>query len=153
MPSAMANGQASVDLVIEKRGTPIVEVEARNVESPSTEWAAQFVRNIFAYGEPTRAEYFLLALRNHLYVWRNPRPPVSLPDFEGDTLAALEPYLMRLRRPLEKVSQSGFEMLIQAWLGELVLGILPDSGEQKWLVESGFADAVRDADIRTKIAA
>jgi hypothetical protein len=148
----MANGQASVDLVIEKGGTPIVAVEARNVEASSREWAAQFVRNIFAYGEVPEAEYFLLAFRNRLYLWRNPKPPVSLPDFEGDTSAALEPYLVRLRRPLEKVSQSGFEMLIQAWLGELVLGILPDA-DQTWLVESGFAEAVRNADIRTKIAA
>lgn len=149
----MRNGQASVDLVIEKGGNPIVAVEARNVEAPSRQWAAQFLRDILAHGDVPRSAYFLLALRNRLYLWRDPTTAVSLPDFEGQTSDALEPYLMRLHRPLDTVSQSGFEMLIQAWLGELVMGILPDSGDRKWLVESGLADAVRDAFIRTKIAA
>ena len=36
----MSNRQSSIDLVIEKRGKPIVAVESRNVESPSAEWAA-----------------------------------------------------------------------------------------------------------------
>jgi len=149
----MRNGQSSVDLVIEKGGNPIVAVEARNVESPSGDWAAQFLRNLLEYGDVPRCQYFLLALRNRMYLWRDPAPPVSLPDFEGDTSDALEPYLVRLHRPLDTVSQSGFEMLIQAWLGELVMGILPDAGDRKWLVESGLADAVRDSFIRTKIAA
>ncbi|SRR5216684_6168939 len=149
----MRNGQSSVDLVIEKGGTPIVAVEARNTESPSGDWAAQFLRNLLEYGDVPRCQYFLLALRNRMYLWRDQAPPVSLPDFEGDTSDALEPYLVRLHRPLDTVSQSGFEMLIQAWLGELVMGILPDAGDRKWLVESGLADAVRDAFIRTKIAA
>jgi hypothetical protein len=149
----MRNGQTSVDLVIEKRGNPIVAVEARNVESPSAEWAAQFLTNILEYGEVSRCPYFLLALRNRLYLWLDPATPVSLPDFEGDTADALEPYLVRLRRPIEKLSQSGFEMLIQTWLGEVVMGILPDAGDRTWLVESGLADAIRDAYIRPKIAA
>jgi len=149
----MRNGQTSVDLVIEKRGNPIVAVEARNVESPSAEWAAQFLTNILEYGEVSRCPYFLLALRNRLYLWLDPATPVSLPDFEGDTADALEPYLVRLRRPIEKLSQSGFEMLVQTWLGEVVMGILPDAGDRTWLVESGLADAIRDAYIRPKIAA
>jgi hypothetical protein len=149
----MRNEQASVDLVIEKRGKPIVAVEARNLESPSGEWAADFLRNILQSGDVPRCEYFLLALRNRLYLWRDPMLPVSLPDFEGDTSAAVEPYLLRLRRPLDTLSQSGFEMLIHTWLGEVVMGILPDAGDRTWLVESGLADAIRDAYIRPKIAA
>jgi hypothetical protein len=148
----MRNGQ-TVDFVIEKRGVPILAVEARNVVSPSSEYAAEFLQNILAHGDIPKSEYFLLALRNRLYLWRDPTAPVSLPDFEGDTSDALEPYLVRLRRPLDKLSQSGFEMLIQSWVGELVMGILPDAGDQNWLVDSGVAVAVRDGYIRTNIAA
>jgi hypothetical protein len=148
----MRNGQA-VDFVIEKRGVPILAVEARNVVSPSSEYAAEFLQNILAHGDIPKSEYFLLALRNRLYLWRDPTAPVSLPDFEGDTSDALEPYLVRLRRPLDKLSQSGFEMLIQSWVGELVMGILPNGGYQNWLVDSGVAVAVRDGYIRTNIAA
>jgi len=148
----MRNGQA-VDLVIEKRGVPILAVEARNVVSPSAEFASEFLRNILAHGDIPRSEYFLLGLRNHLYLWRDPRLPVSLPEYQGDTSDVLEPYLVRLRRPLDKLSQSGFEMLMQSWVEELVIGILPDAGDRKWLVESGLAEAVRDGYIRTNIAA
>lgn len=153
MPFAMANGRSSVDLVIEKGGRQILLVEARNEMSPSREWAAQFLRSILAFTETPTSEYFLLALRNRLYLWRNPTPEVSVPDFEGDTSAALEPYLVRLHRPLDKVSQSGFEMLIEAWLGELVAGVLPAAGDRSWLEESGLAESVRDGFIRTNIAA
>src|SRR3954452_1725276 len=108
----MSNGQ-TVDFVIEKRGVPILAVEARNEVSPSPEYAAEFLRNILAHGHIHDSQYFLLAFRNELYLWRDPAPPVSLPDFEADTADALAPYLVRLRRPLDKLSQSGFEMLIQ----------------------------------------
>src|SRR4051795_5525951 len=121
----MSNGK-TVDFVIEKRGVPILAVEARNEVSPSPEYAAEFLRNILAHGDIPDAQYFLLAFRNELYLWRDPTAPVSLPDFQGDTADTLEPYLARLRRPLDKLSQSGFEMLIQSWVGEVVMGILPD---------------------------
>src|SRR3954462_4654219 len=148
----MSNRQA-VDFVIEKRGVPVLAVEARNEVSPSPEHAAEFLRNVLDHGDIPDSRYFLLAFRNELYLWRDPVPPVSLPDFEGDTADALAPYLVRLRRPLDKLSQSGFEMLIQSWVGEVVMGILPDSGDRKWLLDSGLAEAVRDGYIRTNLAA
>lgn len=149
----MANGQASVDLIIEKRGKPIVAVESRNLESPSAEWAAAFLTNILEYGEVPECPYFLLALRNRIYLWRNPKLPIALPDFEGDTSDALEPYLVRLRTPLAELTGGSFQMLIEAFLFEMVMGILPESGDRKWLVDSGFADAIREAYLRQNIAA
>jgi hypothetical protein len=148
----MRNGQA-VDFLIEKRGVPVLAVEARNELSPSPAHASEFLRNLLTHGDIPESQYFLLAFRNHLYLWRDPAPPLSLPDFEGETADALAPYLVRLRRPLDKLSQSGFEMLIQSWVGEVVMGILPDAGDRKWLVDSGLAEAVRDGYIRTNIAA
>jgi len=149
----MRSGQASVDLVIEKGGTPIVAVESRNLESPSAEWAAEFLTNILDYGDVPKCPYFLLALRNRLYLWRDPTLPVSLPDFEGDTADALQPYLVRLGRPLAGLTLGSFQMLIEALLFEMVMGVLPEHGDQKWLVDSGFADAIRNAYLRPKIAA
>src|SRR3954466_11440609 len=97
MADVMGDGQA-VDLVIEKGGRPIVAVQARNLESPSAEWAAEFLTNLLEYGDVRRCPYFLLAFRNRLYLWCDPMLPVSLPDFEGDTADALEPHLVRLRQ-------------------------------------------------------
>jgi hypothetical protein len=149
----MRNGQTAVDLVIEKGGDAIVAVEARNIESPSGEWAAEFLTNILEYGDLPECPYFLLALRNRMYLWRNPKLPVSLPDFEGDTSDALQAFLVRLRRPLAGLSLNSFQMLIEAFLFEMVMGVLPESGDLTWLVDSGFADAIRNAYIRQNIAA
>jgi hypothetical protein len=112
----MSNRQSSVDLLIEKRGHPIVAVESRNIESPSAEWAAKFLSNILEEGDVPECPYFLLALRNRIYLWRNAKLPVALPDFEGDTADALEPHLVRLRRPLAGLSLDSFRMLIEALL-------------------------------------
>lgn len=80
-------------------------------------------------------------------------PEAATPDFEGDTEAALQPYLKRLRYPLDKLSQSSFELLIEAWLSDLVAGTLPESANRQWLEESGLAASVRDGSIQSNIAA
>src|SRR5438309_6374197 len=103
----MRNGQTA-DFVIEKNGRQVLQVEARNVVSPSPEFAAEFLRNLFAVSGTPLCDYFLLALRNRLYLWRPPSSDISLADFEGDTAAALEPHLTRLRRPLDQMYQSSF---------------------------------------------
>jgi len=146
----MSNGQASFDLLIEKRGKPVVAVESRNIDAPSAEWAAKYLTNILEEGDVPECPYFLLALRNRLYLWRNPKLPVSLPDFEGDTSDALAPHLVRLRRPLSDLSLNSFRMLIEGLLFEIVMGVLPENGDRKWLVDSGFADAIRNGYIRQK---
>jgi hypothetical protein len=148
----MANGQAA-DLVIEKSGRQVLQVEARNVVSPSPEFAAEFLRNLFAISGTPLCDYFLLALRNRMYLWCHPSPDVSLADFEGDTAAVLEPYLARLHRPLDQLYKSTFEFLVQSWLSDLADGDLRPSGDVRWIEESGLAEAVRDGYIRTNIAA
>jgi hypothetical protein len=149
----MRNGQTSVDLVIEKGGKPIVAVESRNIESPSAEWAAKYLTNILEEGDVPECPYFLLALRNRMYLWRNAKLPVALPDFEGDTSDALEPHLVRLRRPLSGLSLNSFQMLIEGLLFEIVMGVLPESGDLTWLIDSGFADAIRNGYIHQNVAA
>ena len=140
----MSNRRSPIDLVIEKRGEAVVAVESRNIESPSAEWAAKYLTNILEEGDVPECPYFLLALRNRLYLWRNAKLPVALPDFEGDTSDALEPHLVRLRRPLSGLSLDSFRMLIEGLLFEISMGVLPENGDRKWLVDSGFADAIRN---------
>jgi hypothetical protein len=148
----MSNGQTA-DFVIEKNGRQVLQVEARNVISPSPEYAAEFLRNLFAISGTPLCDYFLLALRNRLYLWRHPSGDISLADFEGDTAAALDPYLARLGRPLDQLYKSTFEFLVQSWLNDLVDGDLRSSGDVRWVEESGLAEAVRNGYIRTNIAA
>jgi len=147
----MAEDRSIADFVVEKPGLGIrLLVEARNTPAPSRECAARFLRNIFEHDQIPQAEYFLLALRDHLYLWHRPMREPGNPDFEADTATELRPYLSRLNLPLDTLLKSSFELLIQAWLGELVDGTLPES---EWLVQSGLADAVRDGSIRLNLAA
>ncbi|HEX3069506.1 MAG TPA: hypothetical protein VHX14_13125 [Thermoanaerobaculia bacterium] len=147
----MSEDRPIADFVVEKPGLGVrLLVEARNVPAPSREWAARFLRNIFEHDEIPQPEYFLMALRNHFYLWHRPAREPGNPDFEADTASELSPYLSRLKYPLDTLYKSSFDMLIQAWLGELVDGTLPES---EWLVESGLAAAVRDGSIRLNLAA
>jgi len=151
----MADERPTVDFAVEQPGHDGVKllVEARNVTAPSKEWATLFLRNLFAHGDVPRSDYFLLALRNHLYLWRDPRREAAPPDFEGDTTSALQPYLMRLPYPLETLSQNSFGLLIHAFLYDLVAGTLPEGDDLRWVDDSGLAESVRDGSIRSKIAA
>jgi hypothetical protein len=150
----MAEDHSIAAFTVEKPGHGILLiVEARNTPAPSREWAARFLRNIFEHVQIPQTEYFLLALRDHLYLWRRPMREPGNPDFEGDTASELRPYLSRLERPIDRLSQSSFELLIQAWLGDLIDGILPESGNHQWLMDSGLADSVRDGSLRLNLAA
>jgi hypothetical protein len=150
----MRDPRPSVDFTVEKPGEGIrLLVEAKNTPSESPEWAARFLRNLFVHAQIPESAYFLLALRDHLYLWRHPAPDVSAPDFEADTAIALRPYLARLDSNLDKLSQSSFELLIEAWLTDLVAGTLPDAPNRRWLDESGLAESVRDGSIQANVAA
>jgi hypothetical protein len=149
----MLDSRPFVDFTVEKSGRGIsLLVEAKNTTSPSPDWAARFLRNLFVHAQIPESAFFLLALRDHFYLWRNPAPDVSAPDFEADTAVALRPYLARLDAHLDKLSESSFELLVEAWLTDLVAGTLPDAPDRRWLEESGLAEAVRDGAIRTYVA-
>src|SRR5215213_7600618 len=144
----MRNDRPAVDFAVEKSGEGIrLLVEATNATAPSRDWAARFLRNLFVHAEIPRSEYFLLALRDHLYLWRHPQPDAAMPDFETDTAAALRPYLTRLHRTLDTLSESSFELLIHAWLSDLVEGTLPDEDSVRWLHGSGLVESIRDGSI------
>jgi len=147
----MGEDRSFADFTVEKTGRGIqLLVEARKTPAPSPEWATRFLRNIFTKIPPT--EYFLLASQHHLYLWHRPAPEPGSPDFEADTASELQTYLSRLNRPLDTLSKNSFEILIQAWLEDLVDGIVPESGNP-WLVDSGLADSVRNGYVRFSLAA
>ena len=140
-------------MVEKPRGGIQLLVEARNTPAPSREWAVRYLRNIFEHDQLPQTEYFLLALRNHLYLWHRPTREPGNPDFEGDTELELQPLLSKLKLPLDTLGKDSFELLIQVWLDDLIDGILPVSGNHQWLVDSGLADAVRDGSLRFNLAA
>lgn len=129
-------------------------VEAKNTVAPSPDWPQRFLRNLFVHAAIPRSEFFLLALRDHLYLWRRPDPEKQTPpDFEGDTAAVLAPYLRFIPGRLETLTGHGFESLIYAWLADLVAGAAPPTGTARWIEDSGLLESIRDGTIRSQIAA
>jgi hypothetical protein len=151
----MEETRPQADFVIEApdRGIQLV-VEVKNTVAPSPDWPLRFLRNLFVHAAIPRSEYFLLALRDHLYLWRRPDPEKQAPpDFKGDTAAVLAPYLRSMQGRLETLTGRGFELLIYAWLADLVAGTAPPSDTAKWIEDSGLLESIRNGTIRSQIAA
>ncbi len=149
----MDRRRPTADFVVEKPGEGIqLVVEAKNTSAPSPEWAARFLRNLFVHAQIPDAPFYLLALRDHLYLWHHPNGEVGAPDYEGDTASALQPYLIRLSNSLESLSERSFEMLIYAWLSDVIAGA-PETEQLSWLKDSGLSESIRDGVIITQAAA
>jgi hypothetical protein len=82
---------------------------------PTPDWLERYLHNLFNLGAIPRSDYVLLALRDHLYLWRRPDPDVQRPpDFESETAAILAPYLRMIPNRLETMTENGFELLVYA---------------------------------------
>ena len=146
--------EQGVDFTIEKPGEGVLLlVEAKNLPSRSPEWATRYLHNLYEHLRIPPSDYFLLVFRDSMYLWQHPSAASAPPSFHGDTAKALRPYLSRISYPIEKLSISSFELLIQSWLGELVAGVLPESADTAWLQDSGLLDSVRGAVLRVNLAA
>ena len=148
----MDERRPTADFVVEKPGGAIqLVVEANNTVAPSPEWAARFLRNLFIHAQIPPTPFFLLALRDHLYLWRHPSGESGPPEFEGDTATALQPYLRRLHGSLADLNERSFEALIFAWISDIVAG-MPEAEQLAWLHDSGLSESIRDGVIRSQAA-
>jgi hypothetical protein len=155
MMSSMEESQPRADFVVETpdRGVLLV-VEAKNIIAPTPEWPVRFLRNLFVHAAIPRSEYFLLVLRDHLYLWRRPEPDgQEPPDYEGDTATILAPYLRAIPSRLGTMSGRGFEQLVYAWLADLVAGAEPEPEAAKLLEDSGLLRSIRNGTIKVQMAA
>jgi len=141
----------------DQRLTTLVEVKAKS--NTSSSWAAQLRRNRLAHGHPSRhGDYLLLATRDKLYLWKGASddPTPFQPSFEADARPLFAPYFERAGVRAETARPEAFELVVAAWLGDLVRAAEPReklAAEQPWLVDSGFLDAVVDGQIEYATAA
>jgi hypothetical protein len=146
----------TADIVVnDAQETPQLIVEAKRRVPASREWAAKMRRNMFAHMVLPRTPFFLLALPERFFLWKN-APPMETtpPDYEIDTQQVLQPYLAKLQTSLSALSENGFELLIRSWL-EDVVNSPPDSARlgqaNRWLVESGLYEAIRQGSIKAEV--
>jgi hypothetical protein len=129
---------ADVDFVLESPSThTVLLVEAKSTSAPSPEWAGRLARTLFAETAPQADLFFLLVLRNFLYLWKHvPREGLE-PDFSAPTEEALRPYLDKIQTPLKEINPLSFELLVRWWLTDMSEGSVPPSVE-RWLRDAGL---------------
>lgn len=141
------------DLVAyDKDGQLAVVVEVKNKAGTTKEWAAKMRRNIYAHGFWPKARYFLLALPDRFYLWKNAgnAPEIKEPDYEIDAKQVLQPYYERTGFSMENLSGASFELLIASWLNEIMQGdVAPHIVQQnkEWLVDSGLLEALEQGQL------
>lgn len=135
--------------VYDAQGQLIALVEVKHKFGTSREWAAKMRRNIAAHGLLPHVKYFLLALPDHFYLWKDVEPDTEevIPMYDVNPRPFLQPYYEKIGLPPEQLSGTSFEMILTSWLGELqdidaVPSHLPRETRQ-WLQETGLLDALR----------
>lgn len=128
-------------------GQPKLLVEVKNKRGTSPQWAARLRRNMYAHGRLPHVPYFLLALPDRFYLWRNVAEtyePVE-PQYSADAQPLLRPYFERSGVSSDNVTENGLELAISTWLEKLARGydrpVIPEAEE--WLRTSGLLDAIK----------
>ena len=131
--------------VFDASGDFVLAVEIKNKWGTDVEWALKLRRNMAAHGLISTPRYFLLALPDRFYLWRdNAYPDLELPEYEIDPLPLFKPYVGSTDEYLQNLSGEGFELLVVAWLSELLqTSELPENEETSWLIESGLFEAIQ----------
>ena len=142
----------------DRTGRLIAIAEVKNKEGTSPEWAAKFRRNMLVHGGYSQADFFLLVTPDRLYIWKNAgtAPTLVQPTYELDAQPLFAPYFERARMSPNDISGHAFELMVAAWLGDLVRS--EEQREafiegQRVLAESGFLMAVKDGRIEYEEAA
>src|SRR5712692_4477588 len=98
---------ATTDFVVQSAdNTTQLIVEVKTKVPASADWAARMRRNLFAHLALPHARFFLLALPERFYLWKDAPPEaVAPPDYEVDARQLLKPYLEKLAIPLSDLSE------------------------------------------------
>lgn len=120
-------------------------VEVKKKQNASLDWATQLRRNILAHGTLPNTPFFLLALPDRFFLWKNgdKNHETSDPAYTIDAKPVLMPYLERAGVKAEQISHQSLEIIIAAWLSELAQKE-PNQldASERWLVESGLYAAL-----------
>jgi hypothetical protein len=133
-------------------GTLQLVVEVKNKPGPALEWAIQMRRNLLAHSLLPNSPYFLLALPDSFYLWKDGSPISyqSPPDYAIDAAEVLRPYLPPSIQSLETISEPGLELLVTAWLQDLLNTRLERekvAPALRPLFDSGLYDAIRNGSV------
>jgi hypothetical protein len=130
-------------------------VEVKGKSGATGEWAAQMRRNLLAHSVVPRSPFFILALPDRLYLWKNGAESAqSRPaDFVVDSTPIVAPYLGDTEIAAEQLSGRDLELIIKSWLSQLTISKISEgvvAPHEKWLLESGLYQAIKDGSVETE---
>jgi hypothetical protein len=140
------NPQKQIALITEIKG----KVDA------SRSWATELRRNMMAHSHWPASEFFLLALPNRLYLWKNAGniPDLIEPSYEVDATPFFQPYFQRSRLTANNINKYGFELIVSAWLNEVLWvglsGDLPEP-QQQFFQDSGLLEALKGGTVAVEV--
>jgi hypothetical protein len=132
--------------------TPQLVVEVKNKTGTTPGWAASMRRNLLVHGAVPRTRFFMLALPDRFYLWKEKDTAWDAPaDYVIDATEFLTPYAGTDGGAREAVSAFALELMVSAWLNDLIRAEQIDPDERlSWFYESGLRDAIRHGTVRTE---
>jgi len=132
-------------------------VEVKGLAGRDAAWAREMRRNLLGFSTLPSAPYFLLALPDVFYLWKQEEPLAedAAPSYEIDARESLAPYTKAFINSLDSLSSSSLELLVASWLQDLVSRSPSRDGaarEPRWFVESGLRDAIRGGTVSVEVA-
>jgi hypothetical protein len=129
-------------------------VQVKSGARSSADWAAKFRRNLVEYQLIPKTEYFLLALPDYLYLWKETNTlEIVPPDYIVRTFNVLQQYLGSSDVEPAHIAKEGLHMALVGWLHRLIFPAKrPPAGSDayKFLVESGLLDAIDNGEVTTR---
>ena len=144
----------NADLTLYDRdGQLIAVIEIKNKPGTSNEWAAKLRRNILAHGRFRPTDFFLVVTPDKLYIWKEAgiQPDFILPTYVIDAKPIFKTYLKAANIESDTISSPAFELVVGAWLGDLILS--ENNSSEAWLIESGLLDAAKNGRVEYEAAA
>ena len=132
------------DVVVYDKNCQLAAViEAKIKKGASKDWAIEMRRNLYTHGFLPKTPYFILALPDRLYIWKNAANTSEIiePDYEIDITELLKPYYDRSGISPENISHYSFELFLVSWLNEIILSDTTQNLE--WLRNSGLLETIK----------
>jgi hypothetical protein len=131
--------------------------EAKGRTNTSRSWATRMRRNMLAHGEVPNSPFFLLALPDRLYLWKDVgnMPELVEPTYEIDATPLFQSYYATARVSPDQLTGESFELIVTSWLNELVRSGIPaeiPEPQRQLLQESGLLDAIRGGSLAVEVS-
>ena len=138
----------------DKRLQLLVEVKLKNGRSGN--WAAKMRRNMYAHGLLPETRFFLLALPDKFYLWKDVGLLIEAiePSYEISPQSFLEPYYIKANVSASNITGASLELIVSSWLTQIMtiqsIDLLSQDNKN-WLIDSGLFDAIQGGYIESSM--